>query len=128
MAPFPPNLSKCHLCIELGNVKLITSSDLVGGFALQKHIAGMLSWKILVLLLTFCTFNDRMMCKMCSCVQRGVFSSLMAVKWKAKTVYHNQKEKETKNQASRQFDLVLQPVGVGPFLPKCILRLLGLSY
>lgn len=66
---------------------------------------------------------------MCSWVQRGVFSSLMAiVKWKAKTVYHNQKEKETKNQASRQFDLVLQPVGVGPFLPKCILPFLGLSY
>lgn len=50
------------------------------------------------------------------------------VKWKAKIVYHNQKEKETKNQASRQFDLVLQPVGVGPFLPKCILPFLGLSY
>lgn len=34
---------------------------------------------------------------MYSCVQRGVFSLLMViVKWKAKTVYHNQKEKETK--------------------------------
>lgn len=66
---------------------------------------------------------------MYSCVQRGVCSSQMAiVKWKAETVYHNQKEKETKNQASRQFDLVLQSVGVGPFLPKCILPLLGLSY
>lgn len=67
--------------------------------------------------------------KMYSWVQRGVFSLLMAiVKWKAKTVYHNQKEKKTKKQASRQFDLVLQPVGVGPFLPKCILPFLGVSY
>lgn len=67
--------------------------------------------------------------KMYSCVQRGVFSSQMAiVKWRAETVYHNQKEKETKSQASRQFDLVLQSVGVGPFLPKCILPLLVLSY
>jgi len=53
---------------------------------------------------------------------------MVIVKEKAKTVYHNQKEKETKPHASRQFDLVLQPVGVGPFLPKSILPLLGLSY
>lgn len=53
--PFLSNLSKCHLCIELGNVNGINKSQVViwlGGFALQKQIASMLSWKILVLLFT----------------------------------------------------------------------------
>ena len=36
--PFTPNLSKCHLCIELGSVKGINKLQVViclGGFALQ---------------------------------------------------------------------------------------------
>lgn len=52
---FPPGLSKCHLCIELGSVKGIKKLQVViwlGFFALQKQIASMLSWKILVLLFT----------------------------------------------------------------------------
>jgi len=55
--------------------------------------------------------------KMDSCVQCVIFFSFTDGEWKAKTVYHNQKEEETESHACWRFDLVLQAVGVGPFLP-----------
>lgn len=137
-SPFPHNLSKCLLCIELGNVKGINKLQVViwlGDLPYKNKqlvcCAGKYWFSFLLkYLVPFNTLKDKVMQENVElCSTWAIFPSLMViVKWKAKTVYHNRKEKETKNHASRQFDLVLQPVGVGPFLPSSILPLLALGY
>lgn len=132
VVPFPPNLSKCHLCIELGSVKQI--NELQIGFGCGLCPTETNSWyaKLENIGSPFHFYCLQWWNDVAKCIAE--FSVGFFLHWwqlwsgKPKQFIIIKRKRKQKKQASRQFDLVLQPVGVGPFLPKCILPFLGLSY